>query len=164
MGQKNNVASSDPEELIDDYVNSDSQFKDSFQTGEQKTRDGLVTVLLKKYVDAYSNKISTQKRYRAVLLLLSASIIVLFSIAFLVLLLRSCFWPSQSHPESVVTLVSACVTFLVSVLGLTQVIAKYCFPENDEAYISKIVESIQNNDLQHKIANMRWNIEDNNDK
>lgn len=52
------------------------------------------------------------------------------------------------------SLVSVCVTFLVSVLGLVQVITKYCFPENDEEYISKIVGAIQDNDLQHKLANM----------
>ena len=37
---------------------------------------------------------------------------------------------------------------------MAQIIVKYCFPEKDEEYITKIVETIQKNDYDNKLANM----------
>lgn len=45
-------------------------------------------------------------------------------------------------------MITAMLSLVVSILDLIRVITKYCFPENDEEYIVKIVESIQNNDLE----------------
>ncbi len=144
-----------PEDLIDEFIDGDSQFNDNYQTREQKARDCEITKLLRQYVTSYSEKVKTQKTYRTVLLILCSSIIGLFSIAFLILLLYFGFNSSSVDVSGVVSLISICITFLVSILGLAQIITKYCFPENDEEYISKIVETIQANDLQNKLANMQ---------
>lgn len=144
-----------PEDWIDEFIDGDSQFNDNYQTREQKARDCEITKLLRKYVTSYSEKVKIQKTYRTVLLTLCSSIIALFSVAFLVLLLCFGFNSSSVEVTGVVSLISICITFLVSILGLAQIITQYCFPENDEEYISKIVETIQANDLQNKLANMK---------
>ena len=144
-----------PEDLIDEFIAGNSQFNDNYQTHEQKTRDGEITKLLRQYVISYSEKVKKQKIYRTSLLVLCSSIIGLISIAFLILLLYLGFNSTSVDVTGVVSLISICVTFLVSVLGLAQIITKYCFPENDEEYISKIVEAIQANDSQNKLANMK---------
>lgn len=143
-----------PECLIDEFINSDTEFEDNFQTHEQKVRDIEITKLLKKYVESYCEKIKIQSKYRKVLLVLCSSVIVSFSIVFLILLLLMSFGKVEFCTANTVNFVSICITFLLSVLGLVQTITKYCFPENDEEYISKIVETIQANDLQNKLANM----------
>lgn len=143
-----------PECLIDEFVNSDTEFKDNFQTHEQKNRDEEITKLLKKYVESYCEKVKIQSKYRKVLLVLCSSVIASFSIVFLILLLLMSLGKVEFCNVNSVNFVSICITFLLSVLGLVQTITKYCFPENDEEYISKIVETIQANDLQNKLANM----------
>ena len=40
-------------------------------------------------------------------------------------------------------------------MELLQTITKYIFPENEEEYITRIVEMIQNNDLENKKENIR---------
>lgn len=41
-----------------------------------------------------------------------------------------------------------------------KIITKYVFPVNDEEYITRIVEIIQNNDLENKKENIRIRIAD----
>ena len=55
-------------------------------------------------------------------------------------------------------LVSVCVTFLTLIVGILQTITKYVFPEKEEEYITRIVEIIQNNDLENKKENIRAQI------
>lgn len=141
--------------MLDGVVTGDAQFVDSYQTREQKARDCEITKLLRQYVVSYCEKVKTQKTYRKVLLILCSSIIGLFSIALLFLLLYLGVNSSSVDITGVASLISICITFLISILGLAQIITKYCFPENDEEYISKIVETIQANDLQNKLANMK---------
>ncbi len=147
------------EKLISYYINSDSQFIDSYQTREQKARDCEVTKLLKQYVTAYTNKVEAQKIYRKVLLALFSVIIGIFSLTFCFLLLFFGIIPQSTDLAGVVSLISVCVTFLISILGLAQIMVKYCFPENDEEYITNIVGTIQKNDLSHKLANMNTSAE-----
>lgn len=147
-----------PEDLIDEFVDGDSQFTDNYQTREQKARDCEITKLLREYVASYSIKAETQKRYRNTLLILCSSIIGLFSLAFVVILLRFGLSSLPVETSGIIGLISICVAFLTSILGLAQIITKYCFPENDEEYISRIVATIQANDLQNKLANMQKQI------
>ena len=142
------------EDLLDGVITGDAQFVDSFQTREQKARDCEITKLLRQYVLAYTQKIETQKKYRSTLLILFSIIISSFSLAFLILLLYFGFTSKSVDTSGVVSLISICVTFLASILGLAQIIVKYCFPEKDEEYITKIVETIQKNDYDNKLANM----------
>ena len=50
---------------------------------------------------------------------------------------------------------SVCLTFLTLIVGILKIITKYVFPVNDEEYITRIVELIQNNDLENKKENIR---------
>lgn len=144
-----------PKDLIDNFVKSDIDFRDSYQTKEQKNRDTEITKLLRKYVESYSEKVETQKIGRKVLIILCSSIIFLFSIVFLILVLYFSFTFTLVNIENIIGLISVCITFLGSILGLFQIITKYCFPEKDEEYITKIVEAIQKNDLENKKENIK---------
>ena len=50
---------------------------------------------------------------------------------------------------------TACVSFISLIIGLLTIITKYFFPENDEQYITAIVEAIQKNDLENKRENAK---------
>ena len=41
------------------------------------------------------------------------------------------------------------------VVGILKIITKYVFSDKDEEYITKIVEIIQNNDLENKKENIK---------
>lgn len=71
-----------PECLIDEYILKDYQFRDNFQTREQKARDCEITKLLREYVVSYDEKIETQKKYRKYLLIMCSCIITVFSLVF----------------------------------------------------------------------------------
>ena len=60
--------------------------------------------------------------------------------------------------ESVIQLITACITFLTLIVSILKIITKYVFPANDEEYITRIVEIIQNNDLENKKENIRVRI------
>ena len=127
--------------LIDNYVDSDDSFKDEFQTEQQKRRDEEVTELLEKYVKAYENKTSAQKKYRAIIFWGSSIIIALFSIALLAIAIITIARIGDIKVTDVIALVTALVSFVTSILALTTIITKFCFPEDEESmrlYSSKI--------------------------
>jgi hypothetical protein len=41
------------------------------------------------------------------------------------------------------------------IIGMLKIIVRYIFPENEEQYITKIVEDIQKNDLKNKRENIK---------
>lgn len=62
--------------------------------------------------------------------------------------------------SNVVALIAANLSLVVSIIELVRIITKYCFPENDEEYIVKIVESVQANDLETYKESNRIDIND----
>ena len=76
-----------------------------------------------------------------------SAIIVIFSISVLWVLAYSLCHISSFDVSGIAALITALLSLIVSILKLAEVIAKYCFPKNDEDYIVKIIESIQTNDL-----------------
>ena len=59
--------------------------------------------------------------------------------------------------EYLLRLIPICITFITLIIGTLNIIVKYVFPEKEEEYITKIVELIQNNDLEHKKENIKCN-------
>ena len=51
-------------------------------------------------------------------------------------------------------LISVCITFLTLIVSILKIITKYVFPKKEEEYITRIVEIIQNNDLENKKENI----------
>ncbi len=60
--------------------------------------------------------------------------------------------------SAVVQLVSVCITFVGVIVGILKTITRYLFPENEEQYITHIVELIQRNDLENKKENIKAQI------
>ncbi len=86
-------------------------------------------------------------------------IIVAFASVFVSLLINFDFSTDLDTTESLVGLISVCVTFLTSVIGVLKIIVKYCFPENDEKYITEIVKAVQQNDLENKKENLKYKLD-----
>ena len=63
---------------------------------------------------------------------------------------------SQIEVPDVVSFATACISFITLIIGLLTIITKYFFPENDEQYITAIVEAIQKNDLENKRENAKY--------
>lgn len=84
------------------------------------------------------------------------AIILAFSVLLIFLSLKVLNVDSELDIQDVVAFITACISFISLIIGLLTIITKYFFPENDEQYITTIVESIQKNDLENKRENARY--------
>lgn len=85
--------------LIGKYVENDKDFTDSFLTSEQRKRDTYITLLLEKYVDAYKNKIKTQKKYRQTIFGFCIMACTFFTFGLIAVLLYIMFMPNSIYIE-----------------------------------------------------------------
>lgn len=130
-------------------------YVDMYTTRQQKSRDREITELLSTYVDAYKYKSGSNKWYKGILFFICIGILVAFCISFIVLIRSVNFNEKVNSIVDVIQLISVCITFLGLIVGLLTIITKYVFPENEEEYITRIVELIQNNDLKNKKENIK---------
>ncbi len=128
----------------------ESSFDDIYTTRQQKIRDKYISKLLKHYVTSYRFKVKSNKWYKGILFGFSLFLLLVFSFAFAVLLYVNFTDEVNKSTE----LISICVTFLSLIISVLLVITKYVFPPEEEQYITKIVEIIQNNDLENKRENI----------
>lgn len=137
------------------YVRNEKNlgFRDKYATNEQNARDKQITRLLTAYVDTYENKTGKNKEYRSNILWTCITITVLF--ALVLALLPFQVLGGEMETGDVVSFATACVSFLTLIVGLLHIVTKYVFPENDEEYITRIVEMIQTNDLKNKRENAK---------
>mgnify|MGYP000251001076 CR=1 FL=1 len=143
----------DEDEINNPYV-------DEFTTKQQRSRDKKITELLQLYVEAYNYKNKSNKWYKGILFGICTAILLAFAITLIVLVVRFNGATDEKTIESVVQLITACITFLTLIVSILKIITKYVFPVNDEEYITRIVEIIQNNDLENKKENIRIRIAD----
>ena len=93
---------------------------------------------------------------RYIILIPCVVIILAFSGLLIFLSLKVLNVDSELDMQDVVAFITACISFISLIIGLLTIITKYFFPENDEQYITTIVESIQKNDLENKRENARY--------
>lgn len=159
MTQNTEEKEKDEEKEINDFVKSvlispasteEELYKDPFVTAEQKKRDEQITRLSTAYVDSYEKKVKGSKWYRR--FIFGACIIVIISItAFLAYFaIRVANWKDELQISNLVAFITACISFVSLIIGLLTIITKFFFPENDEKYITKIVEIIQKNDFKNE--------------
>lgn len=140
---------------VDNDNEMSKAYIDEFTTSQQKQRDQQISELLSEYVEAYRYKNKSNRWYKGILLGLCATIIIAFSVVFIILLIGFNNADESASIESVIELVSVCITFLTLIVGILTIITKYVFPENEEEYITRIVEIIQKNDLENKKENIK---------
>lgn len=140
---------------VDNDKEMDNAYVDNYTTKQQRLRDKKVTELLEHYVAAYKYKNQSNKWYKSILVGCSCSILIAFSVVFIVLICNIGFTKSNSSMNELVELISICITFLTLIVGILKIVAKYVFPDKEEEYITRIVEIIQNNDLENKKENIK---------
>lgn len=138
-------------------LTSDSQLTDNYEPEEEKDRSRSISTILRYYGQSYKNKIDFQKRYRKVLLIGCGGITVIFAIAVLVVVFYAVWNAGKLDISGIITVITAIISLVVSILDLVRTITKYCFPENDEEYIVRIVEAVQTNDLEKYKEHNRFN-------
>ena len=132
-----------------------SAFNDKLVTEEQKQRDTEVTRLLAAYVKTYENKIERNSHKQDILFYTCLAIIGIFTIVFVAAIIVAFLRITSVSYTGLATIITASVSFIALVIGLLTIITKYFFPENDEQYITTIVETIQQNDLENKRENAK---------
>ena len=132
-----------------------SAFEDKFVTEEQKQRDTEVTRLLAAYVKTYEKKTERNALKQDILFYSCLAIIGIFTIVFVAAIIVAFLRITSVSYTGLATIITASVSFIALVIGLLTIITKYFFPENDEQYITTIVETIQQNDLENKRENAK---------
>ena len=113
-------------ELIDKHLHSD--FDDKYVTEQQRNRDEKISDLLVYYVNSYKYKIRFQRLFRILLCFTMLGIIATFAYQMFNILKSLQNLQENILPDTVVGIVTASVTFIVSTISILQIIAKYCFP------------------------------------
>ena len=148
----------DLENIRDDLELNENPFYDKFSTAEQKQRDRYVSNLLRSYVCNYENKNRMNTKYKSKLfygfLILTGILTLIFSVCIVYVLVNL---KNLNATEYLIKILPICVTFVTLIISTLNIIVKYVFPEKEEEYITKIVEIIQNNDLENKKENIRCN-------
>lgn len=140
---------------VDNDNDINKAYVDMYATGQQKSRDRKITDLLSIYVKNYEYKSKSNKWYKGILFAICIIILLGFCISFIIFICNVDFNGETDSVPNVIQLISVCITFLGLIVGLLQTITKYVFPENEEEYITRIVELIQNNDLENKKENIK---------
>ncbi|MGN0340681.1 MAG: hypothetical protein ACI4D0_09295 [Lachnospira sp.] len=140
---------------VDNDTEMDKEYIDIYTTHEQRLRDKKITELLCQYVDAYSYKNTSNKFYKAILFSVCLILLLGFCAGFVMFAVTMIEWGTETSVEGAVKVLTVCVTFITLIVGTMNIITKYVFPENEEEYITRIVEIIQNNDLENKKENIR---------
>lgn len=128
----------------------------AFQTFEQKKRDKKITLLLTHYVNWYEDKAKDNRLFKQVIFYSMIGALGLIVFTCIAMSMISLFKQNQSTAD-VITLISSFVTLAVAIIGIVNVITAHIFPQDDEKYITQIVESIQRNDLENKRENIKAN-------
>ncbi|WP_314965488.1 hypothetical protein [Oribacterium sinus] len=153
-----NISTDDLKYIGDDEELKENPFYDKFSTAEQKERDKYITTLLESYVVNYQNKTKKNKEYKDTLFNGFLTWTKISLIAFFVCVIYFlCNLRNLDSKEYILKILPICITFITLIIGTLKIIVKYVFPEKEEEYITKIVEIIQNNDLEHKKENIRCN-------
>ena len=95
---------------------------------------------MEQYVEGYKYKNQSNKWYKGILLGCSCTILIAFSVIFIILILKMDFTNQNTSPGSLIEIISVCITFLSLIIGILTIIAKYVFPEKEEEYITRIVK------------------------
>ena len=130
-------------------------YNDMFATDEQKKRDKTITGLLSDYALSYKKKVKHSTICRYVILVPCILIIVAFAIVFCCFAWRIFNIKTEIAINDLAAFITACISFVSLIIGLLTIVTKYFFPENDEQYVTTIVESIQKNDLENKRENAK---------
>lgn len=139
---------------VDNDKEMNKAYIDEYMTREQRLRDRKITELLSQYVDAYSYKNKSNKWYKGIMLGTCLLILISFCATFVILIFRCIGYKDEMYIKSIIQLVSVCVTFLTLIVSILKIITRYVFPKKEEEYITRIVEIIQNNDLENKKENI----------
>ncbi len=132
-------------------------YNDHFMTEEQKQRDKKITELLTEYTDTYKCKSKSNKTYKCWIFWLCYGVVGIFSGSLVYIGYKINFMDKSLSTENLIAFIGTCLTFITLIIGLLKTIVEYIFPQNEEEYITRIVESIQNNDLENKRENIKSN-------
>lgn len=154
--QKNN-------ENIDDEVDMlRSSKKDSVQENDEADfndkarkeyvkRNEIITALFKTYNDNTERRMKTNRRCKKItfwFLLISIFILTFAIVGLFIVLLKY-----NLINDSIAIVISACVTYLGSLLSILQIITKYLFPNNEDKNVLELLKTIieKDNNLDNSI-------------
>ena len=122
-------------------------------TQQQRIRDEYNTDLFKQFVEAYREKRDFAKIAKNSISIWCIICVSLLILACIGLSGYTLIWTTRQVTD-VIALLSAVIPLIIAIIGTLNIVTKYVFPENEEQHITDIVNSINKNDLDNKLANI----------
>lgn len=118
---------------------------------EYGSRNKIITALFKTYNDNTERRMKTNRRCKKVtfwFLLISIFALTLAIVGLFIVLLKY-----NLINDSIAIIISACVTYLGSLLSILQIITKYLFPNNEDKNVLELLKTIieKDNNLENSI-------------
>lgn len=110
---------------------------------EQLERAQTVTVILQNYNSQQVDRNDYKKKMRPVMFWLLMVVILALTVGIVIFVAIN-----KITTEAIVGIVSACVTYLGSLLTILIVIIKYIFPEDEDKNFNSLVTTIVDNDTE----------------
>ena len=124
---------------------------------EETKRNGDITRILKIYADSLDDKVKFNSIFKRIMAIGMLVIIGVFTLAIIIIILTAIF-NLNSIASIATTIISSCVTYIVSLLSIFKIITKYVFNNNEDVNLKNLVDIILKNDLDNK--KMRKNNKD----
>lgn len=130
--------------------NDEADFNDKARK-EYVKRNEIITALFKTYNDNTERRMKTNRRCKKItfwFLLISIFILTFAIVGLFIVLLKY-----NLINDSIAIVISACVTYLGSLLSILQIITKYLFPNNEDKNVLELLKTIieKDNNLDNSI-------------
>ena len=117
---------------------------DKLETREQKKRDANYSQLLSTYAEEIAEKRKTNKIYKHFIFWTSLSLFVLVALASIIMVILAIIKTNLAN-----VLVGS-VSLLSTMLTMPKMLIQYLFPIDEQLSNAKLIEIMQNNDLENK--------------
>ncbi len=108
-------------------------------------RNTSLTRLLNDYIDQRKERIKTNNTYKKWLFRIFVGLFIVLTLSVIFIFIKTDF--NNTNIDTVISLVSVAVTYLVSILSIVKIISQYLFPVNEEKDAIEMIKTVIGNDV-----------------
>ncbi len=113
------------------------------ETSAEKNREEIFNTLLYEIVLMYSTKTKSNNLLKIILFFVSCAILLAFAAIFAIGTINVTTQQSGVNTQGVITILSLCVSFSASVIGIIKIITEYIFSKTENDIIPAIIKAIK---------------------
>lgn len=116
-------------------------------------RDGTTAEIYSAYHESFVDHNKFKNHYKRILFWSCMAIMIALTVAIIVCICKVLSSENISTANILAYLIPSCVTYLTSILGIINIIAKHLFPTDEMEHINDMVKAIMASDSENKRFN-----------